>query len=121
MVRCGISPHDALMMTTRWSGEFLGEPIGRIERGMLADMILVEGDPLKDVNAVARVKQVIANGVVRTPEELMAPFAGAEPQTQVTPVLPPLAHAHQHFWWHEPEYVESSRAACCAGHAVAHV
>lgn len=121
MVRFGISPHDALMMCTRWSGEFLGEPVGRIERGMLADLILVEGDPLKDVSAVANVKQVIANGVVHTPDKLMAPFASARPQAEVTAVLPPLAHAHQHFWWHEAEYVESSRAACCAGHAVAHV
>ncbi len=121
MVRYGISPHDALMMTTRWSGEFLGEPVGRIERGMLADMILVEGDPLKDVSAVANVRQVVANGVVHRPEALMAPFKKARPQAELTPVLPPLAQAHQHFWWHDAEYVEASRAACCAGHAVAHV
>ncbi|KKW90018.1 amidohydrolase family protein [Sphingobium chungbukense] len=121
MVRYGISPYEALMMTTRRSGEFLGEPVGRIERGMLADMILVDGDPLKDVNAVANVRKVIANGVVHTPEQLMAPFVSAKPQADMTPILPPLAHAHQHFWWHAAEYVESSRAACCAGHAVAHV
>ncbi|WHO37566.1 amidohydrolase family protein [Sphingobium sp. AP49] len=120
MVKYGISPYEALMMTTRWGGEFLGEPVGRIERGMLADMILVEGDPLKDITAVANVRQVIANGVVHTPEALMAPFVGAKPQAAVTPVLPQLADAHQHFWWHDPDYVQSSRAACCAGHAVAH-
>ncbi|MEJ7933725.1 amidohydrolase family protein [Sphingobium sp. AN558] len=120
MVHCGISPHDALMMTTRWSGEFLGEPVGRIERGMLADLILVEGDPLRDIAAVANVRQVIANGVVHTPEQLIAPFVTAEPQAALTPVLPALAHNHQHFWWHDAEYVEASRAACCAGHAVAH-
>jgi len=121
MVKYGVSPFDALMMTTRWSGEFLNEPIGRIERGMLADLILVEGDPLRDVSAVANVRQVVANGVAHTPETLMAPFATAKPQAELTPVLPMLADAHQHFWWHDAEYVESSRAACCAGHAVEHV
>ncbi|TAJ79173.1 MAG: amidohydrolase [Sphingobium sp.] len=121
MVKYGVSPLDALMMTTRWSGEFLNEPIGRIERGMLADLILVEGDPLRDVSAVANVRQVVANGVAHTPETLMAPFATAKPQAELTPVLPMLADAHQHFWWHDAEYVESSRAACCAGHAVEHV
>ncbi|MEC3910823.1 amidohydrolase family protein [Sphingobium sp. CR2-8] len=120
MVKFGIRPHDALMMTTRWSGEFLGEPIGRIARGMLADMILVEGDPLRDIAAVANVRHVIANGVVHTPEQLAAPFAAARPQAALTPVGPMLADAHQHYWWHDPDYVESSRAACCAGHAVAH-
>jgi Tol biopolymer transport system component len=120
MVHCGISPHDALMMTTRWSGEFLGEPVGRIARGMLADLILVEGDPLRDINAAANVKQVVANGVVHTPESLMAPFLTAKPQARLSPVLPRLAEAHQHYWWHDADYVESSRAACCAGHAVAH-
>lgn len=120
MVKYGISPHDALMMTTRWSGEFLDEPVGRIERGMLADLILVEGDPLKDIEAVANVRQVIANGVVHTPDQLMAPFAAAKPQAALTPMRPMLADAHQHYWWHDPDYVESSRAACCAGHAVAH-
>ncbi|CAM8638380.1 amidohydrolase family protein [Sphingobium sp.] len=120
MVKFGISPYEALMMTTRWSGEFLGEPVGRIERGMLADLILVDGDPLKDVAAVANVKQVIANGVVHTPEALMAPFVDAKPQAAASKMLPMLADAHQHYWWHDAEYVESSRAACCAGHAVAH-
>lgn len=120
MVHCGISPHDALMMTTRWSGEFLGEPVGRIERGMLADMILVEGDPLKNVEAVANVRQVIANGVAYTPDMLMEPFVKARPQAAVTRILPPTTSAHQHFWWHDADYVEASRAACCAGHSTHH-
>lgn len=120
MTKFGITPYQALMMTTRWSGEFLGEPIGRIERGMLADLILVAGDPLKDVSAVANVRHVVANGVIHTPDELMAPFATARPQAAITPVRPMLADAHQHYWWHDADYVEASRAACCAGHAVAH-
>lgn len=120
MVRCGISPHDALMMTTRWSGGFMDEPVGRIEPGMLADLILIDGDPLGDVAAVANVKQVVANGVVHSPEQLIAPFVAPKPQAALTPVMPALAHAHQHYWWHDADYVESSRSACCAGHGVAH-
>lgn len=121
MVRCGVTPHDALMMTTRWSGEFLGEPLGRIGRGMLADMILVDGDPLKDIDAAANVRQVITNGTVYTPAMLMAPFVTAKSQASVTKVLPLARSTHEHFWWHDAAYVEASRAACCAGHAVDHV
>jgi adenine deaminase len=75
MVRFGVSPHDALLSATRHSGEFLNEPIGRIAPGMLADMILVEGDPLNRIEDVAAVKWAIVNGMAHTPEALIAPFA----------------------------------------------
>ncbi|WP_139139482.1 amidohydrolase family protein, partial [Sphingobium phenoxybenzoativorans] len=78
MVRFGMTPHEALLSTTRNSGEFLDEPIGRIAPGMLADMILVEGDPLKKIDDVAAVRQVVMNGFVHTPDSLIAPFEKQE-------------------------------------------
>jgi Tol biopolymer transport system component/predicted amidohydrolase len=122
MVRYGVSTHDALLSTTRNSGEFLGEPIGRIAPGMLADLILVEGDPLKRIEDVAAVRHVVANGFVHTPDSLIAPFEKQQSAAEENLILPRVAEAHQHYWWQEAEYVEQSRAACCAGHGtVAHV
>ncbi len=118
MARFGISPYDSLLSATRHSGEFLGEPIGRIAPGMLADMILVDGDPLKRVEDAAAVEQVIVNGVAHTPTSLMAPFADKRSADITNEILPPIRAAHQHYWWQEAAYVESSRAACCAGHSV---
>jgi imidazolonepropionase-like amidohydrolase len=40
--------------------------------GKLADIILVDGDPRKDIAATFRVKQVITNGRPFTVEELLA-------------------------------------------------
>lgn len=120
MTKNGITPHDALLTATRYSGAFLGEPLGTIAPGMLADMILVDGDPLARVEDAANVRHVLSNGFAHTPESLMAPFTAIKPSAVRNQVLPQLASAHQHYWWQEAEYVESSRAACCAGHSIAH-
>lgn len=121
MVRYGMTPHEALLSTTRHSGEFLDEPIGRIAPGMLADMILVEGDPLSRIEDVAAVRHTIANGFVYSPETLIAPFAAPPRSAVKNAVLPRVAQADKHYWWQSAHYIEESRAACCAGHSVAHV
>ncbi|WCT73809.1 amidohydrolase family protein [Sphingomonas naphthae] len=115
MERCGMSPIDTLLTATRNSGEFLNEPIGRIAKGMLADLILVDGDPLARVADAAAVKITLANGVVHTPESLMAPFAAIRPSAVHSHHLPALA-ADDRYFWQTAEYVESSRGACCADH-----
>ena len=42
---------------------------GTIEVGKRADLIVVEGDPLTDSNALARPRWVIRNGDLRSPKE----------------------------------------------------
>ena len=115
LVYCGISPVDALFTATRNAGEFLDEPIGRIAPGMIADLILVRGDPLSDINAAAAVDTVFANGFTHRPEALIRPFAKNDLTKLHNPVLPTLA-AKQDYFWHDPDYVQQSRSACCADH-----
>ena len=38
--------------------------IGRVQPGMFADLIAVEGDPAKDISALRRVKFVMKAGTV---------------------------------------------------------
>lgn len=118
MVRFGLSPYEALLTATRIPGEFLNQPIGVIEKGALADLLVVDGNPLVDITDAARVRQVIYNGEVHTPDDLMAPFANIPtPAPERHAALAPLAHpvgdAGRH-WWHDVAYVEGSRHACCA-------
>ena len=39
------------------------ERLGSLEKGKIADLIVVEGDPLKDIKAMRHVKKVMLNGL----------------------------------------------------------
>ena len=61
----GMSPMDIIQGATLVNAQFLriAERLGSIEQGKLADLVLVEGDPLKDISAMRNVKRVMLNGV----------------------------------------------------------
>lgn len=64
MVRCGMSPTDALVASTRTAAELLGvlEDRGTIEAGKRADLVMVDGDPLDVGNLATRVRAVVQGG-----------------------------------------------------------
>jgi imidazolonepropionase-like amidohydrolase len=66
MVKFGMSPLEALRSATIRSAEMLGMTgqIGVIAPGAYADVIAVDGDPLKDIEALGRVKFVMKDGQV---------------------------------------------------------
>lgn len=123
MVGFGVTPYEALLTATRFCGEFLEEPLGVVAPGMLADMVLVDGDPLARIQDAAAVRQVMKNGELFTVPELLAPFAASadrephDPDPHAVPVAR-AAESHSQFWWHDPAYIESGRAACCADHLI---
>ncbi len=49
--------------------------LGSLEPGKLADLILVGGEPLRNIKDVAKIQQVMVDGHLYTIPELMAPFA----------------------------------------------
>jgi imidazolonepropionase-like amidohydrolase len=69
MVEGGMTPMQSIVASTKMGGQLLGmgDVLGTVEPGRLADLILVEGDPLADIGVVAkpdRVKLVMKGGVV---------------------------------------------------------
>jgi imidazolonepropionase-like amidohydrolase len=66
MVEAGMSPIDAILAATRNAAELLGAPdrVGSIQKGRFADVIAVDGDPLKDISEMRRVRFVMKGGVV---------------------------------------------------------
>ena len=64
MVESGLTPYQVLASGTRRVAEYLGttETTGTVAVGKRADLILVNGNPLKDVANVARRAGVVVNG-----------------------------------------------------------
>jgi imidazolonepropionase-like amidohydrolase len=66
-VKAGMSPAQALQTATTTAADLLGrgESLGRLRPKFIADIVAVEGDPLKDINAVINgVRWVMKDGVV---------------------------------------------------------
>jgi len=64
MVQYGMTPMEAIRAATLNAAEALGrtKDVGAIEVGRYGDLIAVEGDPLKDVNLLTKVTDVIKGG-----------------------------------------------------------
>jgi imidazolonepropionase-like amidohydrolase len=64
MVDYGMSPLDVLRSATSVNAKAFGyaEKIGSIKKGLLADLVAVEGDPSIDIKVVRKVKLVMKDG-----------------------------------------------------------
>ena len=62
----GVTPLQALRVATLYPAETLGldQDLGSIEPGKLADLIVIDGDPLTNIRDLRRVKLVIKDGRV---------------------------------------------------------
>lgn len=63
-VLAGMTPYEALRTATVNSATQLGLDAGVIAPGKLADLTIVDGDPLRDITATTHVRWTIANGRV---------------------------------------------------------
>jgi hypothetical protein len=67
----GMSAFDALKTATVNPAIALGLNAGTIEPGKLADLIMIDGDPLADIANTTKVRKVIANGRVFDVDQLV--------------------------------------------------
>ena len=70
-VKAGMTPYQALRAATVTPAEALNLDAGQLTVGKLADIVLVEGNPLVNIGDALNVKRVIANGRAYTLEELL--------------------------------------------------
>ena len=64
LIGCGMTPLEAIAAGTVWNARFfdIEDRLGTIENGKLADLLIVEGDPSKQIDDLARVQKVMLNG-----------------------------------------------------------
>lgn len=64
LVAAGLTPLEALRAATLAPASYIGaaDSLGVVARGKLADLVLLDADPLRDIGAVARVHAVLSNG-----------------------------------------------------------
>ncbi len=81
MQAAGLTPKQVLAATTRGGAQAMGrgKEIGTVEKGKLADLVIVGADPLADVANLRKIRYVVRGGVMRPISELSALAGSAEP------------------------------------------
>lgn len=66
MVAAGVTAADATRIATSGNADtfHVGNRVGRVKAGLLADLIAVDGDPTRDLSALRRVRLVMKDGRV---------------------------------------------------------
>ncbi len=66
MVDYGMKPLDVLKSATSVNADVfrVDDRIGRIKKGLLADIIVVQGDPSADIEAIRNTRLVMKNGII---------------------------------------------------------
>jgi imidazolonepropionase-like amidohydrolase len=64
LVEAGLTPMEALQSATRNPATFVGklDSFGTIERGKIADVILLDANPLEDIRNVQKINAVVFGG-----------------------------------------------------------
>jgi len=69
----GFTPTETLVAATKQGGELMGMQVGVIREGWLADLLLVDGDPLTDITVLQdreRLHAIMKGGAFRKLEEV---------------------------------------------------
>jgi imidazolonepropionase-like amidohydrolase/Tol biopolymer transport system component len=83
LVAAGLSPMEAIVAATGTGAEVLGSPdVGVLEVGRLADLVILDADPLEDIRNTRLIGVVIQGGRVVDREALRGASRGAAAQDE---------------------------------------
>ena len=84
LVEAGLTPLEALQTATVNPARVLGkaDSLGTIEPGKLADLVLVDANPLEDIRNTQRIRAVVADGRLYRRADLDQLLAGANRSSQ---------------------------------------
>ena len=92
LVKAGLTPAQAIQVATRNGARYTGtsHERGSIVAGKLADLVLVDGDPTKNIGDIRKVSAVITRGYLVYPHEVDKEL-GIVPFVKDAPALKALA------------------------------
>jgi imidazolonepropionase-like amidohydrolase len=66
MVECGMPPMKAIQASTMESAKLLriADRLGSVEKGKIADLVAVDGDPIANISVLKDIRFVMKDGVV---------------------------------------------------------
>ena len=80
MVSCGLSPMEALVAATRTNAELVGlDDLGMVAAGRSASFVVLDADPLADINNTRRISHVYLQGLKVDRDTLRAEFQTGAP------------------------------------------
>jgi len=76
MVEAGLTPENTLRAATINAARMIGreKESGSIEAGKLADLVVLDANPLEDIRNVRRIFRVVKAGTVFDPAQLLSSF-----------------------------------------------
>ena len=86
MNEAGMTPMEVIVAATCNAAEVIGQGdrLGTIAPGKLADIIVIDGDPLRDISAVRKVEHVIKDGRILDAKDLAV---STDPQVSDSPAV----------------------------------
>jgi ketosteroid isomerase-like protein len=109
LVESGLTPLAALQAATRGPAIFMNatDRYGSVENGKIADLVLLDADPLQDIRNTTKISEVFLAGKEydRAALDLILKNAEQEPNTSLK-----LSPAEQEVWAQEQTYWQSLKA-----------
>ncbi|RJQ76110.1 amidohydrolase [Pseudonocardiaceae bacterium YIM PH 21723] len=111
LVKYGFTPAEALTTATRNPAGWLGvaDEIGQVKPGFLADLAIVDGDPLTDIKAAAATRYAVTGGTVHKVDDLVGP--ATQQRSALAASAEPALADDAHLWWHGES--ERHLHVCC--------
>jgi len=80
LVKAGLTPVDALRCATRNPAEYFGllDSLGTVEKGKIADLVLLDGNPLEEIRNTRRIAAVVLGGKLIPRSTLDEMLSGVE-------------------------------------------
>jgi hypothetical protein len=80
LVKAGLTPMEALQTATRNPAEYLNklDSFGTVEKGKIADLVLLEANPLAEIGNTRKIASVVRSGKLIPKAQLQEMLAGVE-------------------------------------------